>query len=126
MTPPSSTSSTGLDPRLAAVLAYSAWWATGAVFLLVERHDETVRFHAAQAVVVFGVVSAFIAVAYVAALPLALVSSPGARAALAFSNVCWLGGVALWLWLIVKAAAGERWAVPGLGVAVERLARRTS
>lgn len=119
-----SPSTTGLDPRLAAVLAYSAWWATGVVFLLVERHDETVRLHAAQAVIVFGVVSALIALSYVAALPLALVWSQAGRAALALSNLCWLGGVALWAWLIVKAAGGERWLVPGFGPVIARLARR--
>ena len=72
----------GLDPRAAAVLAYSAWWVTGALFLLVERHDARVRFHAAQSVVVFGAVSAAIAVAYGTALPLMLVSAPAARVAL--------------------------------------------
>lgn len=123
MTASSLPSSTGLDPRLAAVLAYSAWWATGAVFLLVERHDESVRFHAAQAVLVFGIVSALIALTYIAALPLALVSSQAGRVALALSNLCWLAGVALWVWLVVKAAGGERWVVPGFGPAVARLAR---
>lgn len=119
----SSTSSTGLDPRLASVLAYSAWWVTGALFLLVERHDTTVRFHAAQAVVVFGAISALIAVSSAAALPLVLVSASAGRAALALSNALWLAGVGLWVLLAVKAWQGERWSVPGAGAAVTRLAR---
>lgn len=119
----SSPSSTGLDPRLASVLAYSAWWVTGALFLLVERHDETVRFHAAQAVVVFGVISLLIALSSAAALPLMLVSGQAGRAALALSNATWLVGVGLWVLLAVKAWQGQRWSVPGLGAVVARLAR---
>jgi uncharacterized membrane protein len=116
--------SSGLDPRVASVVAYSAWWATGALFLVVERADETVRFHAAQSVVAFGVVSVVIALAYAAALPLLLVSGPAGRTAVAVANASWLAGVGLWAWLIVKAARGERWCVPGLRGAVDRLARR--
>ena len=48
---------TGLDPRVASVLAYSVWWVTGLVFLALERDDDRVRFHAAQSMVVFGAVS---------------------------------------------------------------------
>lgn len=116
-------SSTGLEPRLASVLAYSAWWVTGALFLLVERHDETVRFHAAQAVVVFGVLSGIIALSSAAALPLVLLSGQAGRAALALSNATWLVGVVVWVLLAVKAWQGQRWLVPGLGGAVARLAR---
>lgn len=112
----------GLDPRAAAVLAYSAWWVTGALFLLVERHDPRVRFHAAQSVLAFGAVSIAIAVAYGAALPLMLISAPAARVALWLANVSWLTGVALWVWLVYAAARGEQWAVPGLRGAVTRLA----
>lgn len=123
MTRPVPSSSTGLDPRLAAVVAYSAWWVTGALFLLIERHDDSVRFHAAQAVVVFGLVSLLIAVASASALPLMLVSSQAGRIALALSNAAWLGGVGLWLWLVVKAWQGERWCVPGVSGLVDKLAR---
>jgi uncharacterized membrane protein len=119
--PPAGTAR-GLDPRAAAVLAYSAWWVTGALFLLIERRDPGVRFHAAQSVVVFGAVSAAIAVAYASALPLMLVSAPAARVALWLANVTWLAGAALWAWLVYTAARGEQWRVPGAGRAVARLA----
>lgn len=113
----------GLDPRMAAVVAYSAWWVTGVALLVIERTDPTVRFHAAQSAIVFGVASLVIAVSYAAALPLMLVSGGVARALLAVANVTWLGAVGLWAWLIFKAARGERWCVPGLGPAVAALAR---
>jgi uncharacterized membrane protein len=108
---------------VAAVVAYSAWWATGALFLFVERADQSVRFHAAQAVVAFGVISVVIGAAYAVAIPLLLVSGSAGRTAVAVANASWLAGVGLWAWLIVKAARGERWCVPGLRGAVDRLAR---
>ncbi len=117
---------TGLDSRVASVIAYSAWWLTGLLLLGLERTDPTVRFHAAQSTILFGVVSAVIAVSYAAALPLVLVSSDAVRLLMAVANVTWLVSVGLWVWLVVKAARGERWCVPGLGAVVAKLAGRTS
>ena len=122
---PAGGSSTGLDPRVASVVAYSAWWVTGVVFLALERSDESVRFHAAQSVVVFGLASAVIAAAFGAALPLMLVSGDAARVLMAVANLTWLAAVGLWAWLVFKAASGERWCVPGLAPLVAALARRS-
>ena len=122
---PAGGSSTGLDPRVASVVAYSAWWVTGLVFLALERSDQSVRFHAAQSVVVFGLASAVIAAAFGAALPLMLVSGEAARVLMAVANLTWLAAVGLWAWLVFKAASGERWCVPGLAPLVAALARRS-
>ncbi len=122
---PAGGSSTGLDPRVASIVAYSAWWVTGLVFLALERSDESVRFHAAQSVVVFGLASAVIAAAFGAALPLMLVSGDTARALMALANLTWLAAVGLWAWLVFKAASGERWCVPGLAPLVAAVARRS-
>lgn len=121
---PAGGATNGLDPRVASVVAYSAWWVTGLAFLALERSDPAVRFHAAQSVVVFGLASAVIAGAYAATLALMLVSGSGARVAMAVANVTWLAAVGVWAWLIFKAAKGERWCVPGLGPAVATLAGR--
>ena len=123
---PAGSSSTGLDPRVASVVAYSAWWVTGLVFLALERSDDAVRFHAAQSVVVFGLASAVIALAFGVALPLMLVSSDAVRVLMAVANVTWLAAVGLWAWLVYKAASGERWCVPGLGPLIAALARRST
>ena len=122
---PAGSSSTGLDPRVASIVAYSAWWVTGLVFLALERSDASVRFHAAQSVVVFGLASAVIAAAFGAALPLMLVSGDAARALMALANLTWLAAVGLWAWLVFKAASGERWCVPGLAPLVAAVARRS-
>lgn len=123
---PADGSTTGLDSRVASVVAYSAWWVTGLVFLALERSDEAVRFHAAQSVVVFGLASAVIALAFGAALPLVLVSGDAVRVLMAVANLTWLTAVGLWAWLVYKAASGERWCVPGLAPLVAALVRRST
>ena len=124
--PAAAGSSTGLDPRVASVVAYSAWWVTGLIFLALERSNDAVRFHAAQSVVVFGLASAVMALTFGAALPLVLVSGDAVRVLMALANLTWLAAVGLWAWLVYKAASGERWCVPGLGSLVAALARRSS
>ncbi len=65
------------------MLAYVAGWATGALFLAIERRHPGVRFHAAQAVVVFGGLSGLMAVSYGAALAGAFHSGTAFRVLLA-------------------------------------------
>jgi uncharacterized membrane protein len=116
------TTSSGLDPRHASALAYLAGWVTGVLFLAIERRHHGVRFHAAQAVVVFGGLSALMAVTYLAALAGAFVSGGVFRVLLAVTNLTWLGGAALWAWLLLKALRGEVWRMPGTTRLVDRLA----
>lgn len=112
----------GLDARLVSALAYLAGWVTGALFLTIERRHAGVRLHAAQAVVVFGGLSALMAITYLAALAGALVSGTAFRVLLAVTNLTWLAGVLLWAWLMLKAGRGETWRVPGTARLVDRLA----
>jgi len=49
--------STGLQPNVAAMLCYVAGWVTGLIFLLVEKQDKFVRFHAMQSLMAFGVLT---------------------------------------------------------------------
>ncbi len=112
MTPPDASprkSGSGLDPKVAAALAYSCGPITGALFLMVEKEDRYVRFHAAQSLVTF---------AGVAILQMAMRSLPVLN---------WLAGgpllfaaAVLWVLLMVKAFLGERYKLPYIGDFVER------
>jgi uncharacterized membrane protein len=46
--------STGLQPNIAGLLCYVLGWVTGLVFILIERENQFVRFHAWQSIVTFG------------------------------------------------------------------------
>ena len=104
--------STGLTPRTGATLAYLAWWLTGLVFWVVEREDRFVRFHAAQAVAVFGAVSLLVAV-FLGLAALSLSFLPAAFMwFLGAAAVTWVGGLALWFVAMWKAASGEALRLP--------------
>ena len=106
------TSSTGLSSRTAAVLAYSGWWVTGAIFWFVERRDPVVRFHAAQSVVVFGTAALFTVVFGVLAVAsLSFLPSMFTWLATA-AGLSWAVGMLLWILAMWKALRGEAWKVP--------------
>ena len=46
--------STGLQENVASLLCYLLGWITGLIFLLIEKENKTVRFHALQSIVIFG------------------------------------------------------------------------
>jgi len=59
----SSDSTTSLKPNTAGLLCYLGGWVTGIVFLIIERKNKLVRFHAMQSLVTFGILHIIIAVA---------------------------------------------------------------
>ena len=106
------TSSTGLSPRVAAPLAYAGWWITGVILWFVERQDREVRFHAAQSITAFGLIALLIA-AFGAFAVASLSFLPSAFGLFVWAGVVtWLGGLALWLASMWKAAAGGPWRIP--------------
>ena len=110
ITPASDSSSTGLEPNLAAALAYLAGFITGIVLLVVEKKNGYVRFHAMQSTVLFIVVLG-LSIA-VSAFPLV---GPLLYAFILFPAV-----VILWLVMMFKAYNGERFKLPVIGDFAEK------
>jgi uncharacterized membrane protein len=46
--------STGMEQNLEGLLCYVLGWLTGIIFLLLEKDNKFVRFHAIQSILVFG------------------------------------------------------------------------
>ena len=105
-------SSTGLEPRTGAFLAYLAWWVTGALMLVLERRDSFVRFHAAQALVGLGAIWVLGAAVFVLAFAVLSISATGFAAMLWLALGIWAVGVGVWLGCLVKVFRGERWRMP--------------
>lgn len=101
---PQEASSTGLDPNLAGLLCYLAWFITGIVFIVIEKKNRYVRFHAFQSLAVFGAL--FVLSVILPVLP--LIGGP-----LAF--LVGVGSLILWILLMVKAYQGERFKLPLAG-----------
>jgi uncharacterized membrane protein len=57
------TSSTNFKPHVAGLLCYLGVWVTGIVFLIVERKNQIIRFHAMQSLVTFGILHIAMAIA---------------------------------------------------------------
>ena len=100
-------SGSGLDSNVAGLLCYVLGWLTGLIFILIEKDDRFVRFHAAQSIVVFGglTIVEFILWAFVFAVP-------GLWFFLPLLALTWL---VLWILLMVKAYQGEEFHLPIAG-----------
>ena len=102
---------TGIKPNVAALLAYLLGFVTGLVFLLIEKKNKFVRFHAMQSIIVFGVI--FVAQWMLAFFPVVGIMVSGLLSIL---------GVVLWIVLMVKAYQGEKYKLPWAGDIAERSA----
>lgn len=106
------TQQSGLAENVAGALSYSLGWLTGIIFLLIDKRP-TVRFHAAQSIVVFGGL-------HVITIVLAMIWGGsfwmgGWGAFTGFGMIFMLirlGGFVLWILLMVKAAQGQKWELP--------------
>lgn len=126
-----SRSSTGLDPGLGGLLAYLVPPISGLVLVLLEKRDEVIRWHSAQAIIfgigwfVIGVVcqAAFIALVMLTAF--AEEVGGYEPVGIFFVPILWAGylliGVALWVVCLVKGASGEAWRFPGVADLAERI-----
>lgn len=119
-----SETSTGIDPRLSALLCYTAWWVSGLVFLVIEQRHRDVRFHAAQSIVLFGTLSVAIALLSFLSVAMLLVSAAAFQAARTVSELVWMAGVVLWLIVMIRTFNGETWRVPLVADIAARLAGR--
>lgn len=116
-------SSTGLNRRLASLLAYAGWWMTGLIVWFIERRDPVIRFHAAQAVVAFGLLALLIAL--LSALALVSLSFMPAAFDLLVLTAQLVTVIAMILWVVTMwlVATGRSWRIPLAGRWAERLSR---
>jgi uncharacterized membrane protein len=101
---------TGLEPNIAGLLCYVLGWVSGIVFLVLEKKDKFVRFHAIQSIIVFGAFSVvnivlwmFTWIPYVWILFVVVNSLVGVFAFI------------LWIVLMLKAYNGQKFKMPIAG-----------
>jgi uncharacterized membrane protein len=85
---------------------------SGLIFLIIEREHPTVRFHAAQSLVLFGGLSVIIVTLSLGSLAMLMVSGGAFQAARLLVYLVWLAAVVLWLVLMYRTYNGETWRVP--------------
>ncbi len=92
---------TGLDENIEAFLCYVGGWITGIVFLILEKDNKTVKFHAMQSIVVFG--SLNVLAIFFGFIPLI---------GILINMLIAVLGLILWIMLMVKSYQGEMYKVP--------------
>lgn len=104
MTSESPKTSTGLQQNVAGLLCYVLTWLTGIIFLIIEKDNKVVKFHAWQSIFTFGAI--FIVEIILIFIPF----------------IGWILGILLyilafilWILLMYKAYQGQMWKVPIAG-----------
>jgi uncharacterized membrane protein len=103
---PTTPQNTGSNQNMNAALAYLVGWVTGLIFLLTEKENDFVRFHAAQSVIVFGALTILNFIPVVG---------------WALSPILALVGLVLWVFLMYNAYQGQRYSLPMIGDYAEQL-----
>ena len=99
----------GLEPNVAGLLCYVVGWVTGLIFLIMEKENQFVRFHAMQSIAVFGAIT-------VADIILRFIPIIG-------WIIAWLIGIlafVLWIILMLKAYRGQKYKLPWAGDFAEK------
>lgn len=116
------TQSSGMDPRLAGLLAYLVPPITGIIFFLIEKSNQVVRWHAAQSIV-FGIawIVLWVVFTIVSMVLSAVIPIIGTIIGFLIWIVLFLGGLVLWVVCLIKGYSGQIWRMPGIAPYADKL-----
>lgn len=100
--------STGIQANVAGLLSYLLGFISGIVFLVIEKENKFVRFHAMQSTIASGAL--FVLQMVLGYIPFLVILSP----------LVGLLGIALWIILMIKAYQGETFKLPVIGDIAEK------
>ncbi|MDO8519603.1 MAG: DUF4870 domain-containing protein [Deltaproteobacteria bacterium] len=114
----------GLAPNVASLLCYVCTFITGIVFLVIEKDNRDVRFHAWQAII-FGAAAVGVQVllSILGAILGTIASFLGAIFAI-LSPLIWLAFFIFWIIAMIKAYQGEKYKLPIVGEYAEKQANK--
>jgi len=101
----------GLTENLEATLCYALSWVTGIIFLVIEKENKLVRFHAIQSLITF--LGTAIVMGILRIIPVLGVL---------LNILIGIAALILWIVLMVKTYRGEKFIVPFAGEIAERMA----
>lgn len=106
---------TGLAPNIASLLSYICLPVTSIIFLIIEKENADVRFHAWQGTVFgIGYFVLLIVLEILAAILGAIASILGIILGF-FVPIIGLAAFVIWIVCLIKAYQGERWKIPFIG-----------
>jgi uncharacterized membrane protein len=105
----SNKTSTGIQQNVAGLLCYVVGWITGIIFLILEKDNKFVKFHAIQSIIVFGALTVVTSV--LGWIPILGVIVDSILGIVAF---------VLWIVLMIKAYQGQMFKLPISGNIAEK------
>lgn len=93
----------GIDENLEGALCYVLGFVTGIIFLILEKDNKFVKFHAMQSTIISLLL--FVIIAVLGIIPLFWLIIP----------LIWIAELILWLLLMYKAYQGEVFKLPVIG-----------
>ena len=106
--PEANRTSSGMQQNVAGLLCYLAWWVTGIIFLIIEKENKFVRFHAWQSIFIFAAIT-------IIQIILAFIPIVG----WILGIIVWILSVVLWAVCMMKAYRGELFKLPIVGKIAE-------
>jgi uncharacterized membrane protein len=102
--PAANKTSSGMQENVAGLLCYVLWWVTGIIFLVIEKENKFVRYHAFQSIFLFaGITVIQIILAFIPIIGWIL------------GIVVWILSVILWVVCMLKAYQGSKFKIPIAG-----------
>lgn len=126
---PQPTGPGGLPPNVAAGLCALFPLIGGIVFLILEKQDRLIRFHALQSIYFGGALFVYSVVFTIAFIVLNFLPVIGPILAILLGIlyvIGWLGALVLYVFHVVKAFTGEMWSMPVIGQMVHVQVRTSS
>jgi len=105
----------GLAPNVASLLCYLCGIVTGIIFLVIEKENKEIKFHAWQSIFLNGGVIAIFIVFFI------LSFIPFIGVVFGIANILvGLGYLIVWILALIKAYNGEHWLIPVVGNLAEQ------
>ena len=104
--------SMGMEQNLEGLLCYVLGWVTGIVFLVMEKDNKFIRFHAVQSIVVFGALT-------IVAIILNFIPVVG----WIINLILGIAAFILWIVLMMKAYQGTMYKLPIAGDLAEKYSK---
>jgi uncharacterized membrane protein len=112
---PKSSGGTGLEPRIAALLCWAFSPLSSLIFVLIEKDNKFVKFHAYQSLLVgIAIIVASIIASILTVVLIGFLLYP----------VIYIGGFVIWIMGMMKAYKEEKWKLPIVGDMAEEWANK--
>ena len=114
MSAASGKTSTGMQPNVEGLLCYILTWVTGIVFVIIEKENKFVRFHAFQSIAVFAPIN-------IVMIILSFIPIIG----WIINIILWVLELILWIVLMMNAYQGKMIKIPIAGNFAEKQVNNT-